>query len=121
MILPLVGLTISIIWLFGTMVLLGITFNTMAVALVPLLMGLGVDYSVHMFHNYRVELEKGKSCGEAIVSSIQDVGMAMFLATITTMVAAFLSFLTASIPPIRDFGILCAIGIGLQLVLGIRS
>ena len=118
MILPLVGLTISIIWLFGTMVLLGMTFNTMAVALVPLLMGLGVDYSVHMFHNYRAELEKGKSCGEAIVSSIQDVGMAMFLATITTMVA-FLSFLTASIPPIRDFGILCAIGIGYTFIITI--
>ncbi|RLF56760.1 MAG: hypothetical protein DRN27_09085 [Thermoplasmata archaeon] len=110
-ILPLVGLTISIIWLFGTMVLLDMSFNTMMVALVPLLMGLGVDYSVHMFHNYRAELQNGKSYGEAIIASIQDVGMAMFLATITTVIA-FLSFLTASLPPLRDFGILCAIGIG---------
>ena len=110
MLLPLVGLTISIIWLFGTMVLLGISFNTIAVALIPLLMGLGVDYSVHLFHNYRAELQKGKTYGQAIVASIQDIGIAMFLATITTVIA-FLSFLSASIPPLRDFGILCALGI----------
>jgi len=110
MILPLVGLSISIVWLFGTMVLLGIRFNTIYVALVPLLMGLGVDYSVHMFHNYRTELDKGRKPGEAIAASVKDVGTAMFLAALTTMIA-FLSFLTASIPPLRDFGILCAIGI----------
>jgi hypothetical protein len=116
--LPLVGLTISIIWLFGTMVLLGISFNTIAVALIPLLMGLGVDYSVHMFHNYRAELQQGKSYGEAIIASIQDVGMAMFLATITTVIA-FLSFLSASIPPLRDFGILCALGIAYTFIVTI--
>ena len=109
-ILPLVSLSISMIWIFGTMVLLGISFTTMTVALVPLLMGLGVDYSVHLFHNYRTELKKGKTPGEAITASIKDIGMAMFLATLTTVIA-FLSFLTASVPPLRDFGFLCAIGI----------
>ena len=117
-ILPLVSLSVSMIWIFGTMVFLGISFTTMAVAIVPLLMGLGVDYSVHLFHNYRVELKNGKTPGEAITASIKDVGMAMFLATFTTVIA-FLSFLTASIPPLRDFGILCAIGIIYTLITAI--
>ena len=110
MILPMVGLGISLIWVFGTMILLGIKFSAMSVAIVPLLMGLGVDYSVHMFHNYRADLEKGKTPGESIISAIQDVGTAMFLAATTTVIA-FLSFLTASVPPLRDMGLLCAIGI----------
>jgi len=113
--LPMIGLTISIIWLFGTMVLLGISFNMMMVAIVPLLMGLGVDYSVHLFHNYRSELKSGKKPGSAIIASIKDVGTAMFLATITTVIA-FLSFLTASVPPLRDFGLLCALGIIYTLI-----
>ena len=108
--LPLLGLSISIIWLFGTMSILHMKFNTIAVALVPLIMGLGVDYSVHMFHNYRAEISKGSTPAKAIASSIRDVGTAMFLATITTCIS-FLSFLTSSIPPLRDFGILCALGI----------
>jgi predicted RND superfamily exporter protein len=41
--------------------------------------------------------------------------MAIFLATLTTVIA-FLSFLTAGIPPLRDFGILCALGIIYTLI-----
>ncbi len=115
MLLPLASLGISIIWLFGTMVLLGISFNSMMIAMVPILMGLGVDYSVHFFHNYRTELSKGKKPGEAIISSLKDVGMAMILATITTVIA-FLSFLSASIPPLRDFGLLIGLGIVYTLI-----
>ena len=114
-ILPLASLGISIIWLFGTMVLLGLNFNMMMVAIVPLLMGLGVDYSVHLFHNYKAELKNGKKPASAIIASIQDIGMAIFLATLTTVIA-FLSFLTAGIPPLRDFGILCALGIIYTLI-----
>jgi len=113
--LPLVSLGISIIWLFGTMVLLGISFNTMMVAMVPILLGLGVDYSVHLFHNYRTELNKGKKPGESIIVALKDVGMAMILATITTVIA-FLSFLSASIPPLREFGILIGLGIVYTLI-----
>ena len=109
-VLPLLALMIAMIWLFGTMVLLGIAFNVMAVALIPLIMGLGVDYSVHFFHNYRAELTKGKTPAEAIKRSVKDIGTAMFLAWITTAIA-FMSFLTSNMIPIRQFGILLAIGI----------
>lgn len=109
-VLPLLALMIAMIWLFGTMALLGIAFNVMAVALIPLIMGLGVDYSVHFFHNYRAELTKGKTPAEAIKRSVKDIGTAMFLAWITTAIA-FMSFLTSNMIPIRQFGILLAIGI----------
>ena len=108
--LPILSLVVSVIWLFGTMVLLGIPFSAMAVALVPLIMGLGVDYSVHLSHNYRLELAKGKTPAQAIKISLIEIGNAMFLAMITTIIA-FLSFLSASLPPIRDFGLLLALGL----------
>jgi len=109
-VLPLLALMIAMIWLFGTMVLLGIAFNVMAAALIPLIMGLGVDYSVHFFHNYRAELTKGKTPAEAIKRSVKDIGTAMFLAWITTAIA-FMSFLTSNMLPIRQFGLLLAVGI----------
>ncbi len=108
--LPLLALVVSTIWLFGTMVLLDKPFTTIAVALVPIIMGLGVDYSVHLSHNYRTELSKGRTPGEAIKKSVLEIGTAMFLAMLTTVIA-FLSFLSASLPPIRDFGLLLALGI----------
>lgn len=108
--LPLFALLISVLWLFGTMVLLGIPFTVMSVALFPLLMGLGVDYSVHLSHNYRIELSKGRTPAEAIKISVLEIGTAMFLAMLTTVIA-FLSFLSASLAPLRDLGLLLALGI----------
>ncbi len=110
MVLPLIALLVSIIWLFGTMVLLGISFTVMSVALFPLLMGLGVDYSVHLSHNYRIELSKGRTPAEAIKISVFEIGTAMFLAMLTTVIA-FLSFLSATLAPLRDLGLLLALGI----------
>ena len=108
--LAMLALSIATIWLFGTMVLLGIDFNVIAVALTPLILGLGVDYTVHLFHNYRTEIENGRSPGEAIRYSVQDIGTAMFLAMLTTVIA-FMSFLSSNIGPVRDFGILLALGV----------
>ena len=108
--LPLLALVVSAIWIFGTMVLLGIPFTTMSVAIIPLVLGLGVDYSVHLSHHYRLELSKGKTPAEAIKKSVFEIGTAMFLAMITTVIA-FTSFLSASVPPLRDLGLLLALGI----------
>ncbi len=41
--LPIIVFALSCIWLFGTMALLGVSFNIIAVALLPLNIGLGVD------------------------------------------------------------------------------
>jgi len=109
-VLPLIALVVSTIWILGTMVVMGIPFSTMAIAIVPLIMGLGVDYSVHLSHNYRKEIAKGHTSAQAIKISVTEIGTAMFLAMLTTVIA-FLSFLSASIPPIRDLGFLLAIGI----------
>lgn len=116
--LPMLALIVSTIWLLGTMILLGIAFNVIAVALIPLILGLGVDYSVHLFHNYRTELESGRSPAEAIKRSVKDIGTAMFLAWLTTFIA-FMSFLSSSIPPIRHFGILLALGVSYTFITAI--
>jgi uncharacterized protein len=108
--LPIIVFAFSCIWLFGTMALLGISFNIIAVALLPLNIGLGVEYSVNLLFNYRIEINKGRTPAEAIRLSIKEVGIAIFLAWFTTFVA-FLSFLSATLPPVRDFGIFLALGI----------
>lgn len=114
--LPIFVFAFSCIWLFGTMALLGISFNIIAVALLPLNIGLGVEYSVNLLYNYRIELGKGRTAAEAIRLSIKEVGLAIFLAWFTTFVA-FLSFLTASLPPVRDFGIFLALGISYTFII----
>jgi hydrophobe/amphiphile efflux-3 (HAE3) family protein len=114
--LPIMVFAFSCIWLFGTMAMLGISFSIIAVALLPLNIGLGVEYSVNLLYNYRTELQKGRTPAQAIRLSIKEVGIAIFLAWFTTFVA-FLSFLSATLPPIRDFGIFLALGISYTFII----
>ncbi len=113
---PILVFVLSTIWLFGTMAMLHIPFNIIAVAILPLNIGLGVEYSVNLLFNYRIEREKGNSAADAVFLSIKEVGIAIFLAWATTFVA-FISFLSATIPPIRNFGLFLALGISYTFII----
>ena len=75
-----------------------------------LLIGLGVDYSIHMNTRYRQELAGGRSVDDAIRMAIRTVGVALVLATVTTAVG-FLTNVTNDIPAVAEFGALAAVGI----------
>ena len=81
-----------------------------------LLIGLGVDYSIHVTTRYRQELAAGKSVDLSISTAIRTVGIALVLATLTTAIG-FLTNLTNDIPAIMEFGVLAAIGIGASFLL----
>ena len=49
-----------------------------------LLIGLGVDYSIHMSSRYREEVYGGSTVDHAIGTAIRTVGVALVLATVTT-------------------------------------
>ncbi len=107
---------LSSIWVLGSMALLRIPFSIIAVAIIPLLIGLGVEYSVVFFYNYRNEREKGKTSIGALRQTFSDVGVSISLAW-TTMFIAFISFVTATVPPVRDFGFLLALGVSYSFIL----
>jgi predicted RND superfamily exporter protein len=81
-----------------------------------LLIGLGVDYSIHWNTRYRQELSAGRSVDVAISTAIRTVGVALVLATLTTAVG-FLTNVTSSIPALAEFGELAAVGIAASFVL----
>ncbi len=110
MLIPLITLALAVIWTFGTMLLLGIEFTIITVAIIPLIIGLGVDYSVYISKRYQEELRRTKNISKAMENAIGSVGTAMFLALLTTIIA-FMSNLTSNIAPIREFGLVCGLGI----------
>lgn len=108
--LPFTTLIIVAVWTFGTMVLLGVEFTVVEVAVLPLVVGLGIDYSVHISRRYQEELSKGKDISTALKRSVKMVGSALSLAVATTIIA-FFSNIFSEITPIRNFGILVGLGI----------
>ncbi|MGI8875855.1 MAG: MMPL family transporter, partial [Egibacteraceae bacterium] len=110
-------IVMAILWMNGAAVLLGPGYAgvigglTEVSQIVPvLLIGLGVDYAIHLTSRYREEVATGTGVQESIRRAITTVGVALTLATVTTAVG-FLTNVINPVPALKDFGILAAIGI----------
>lgn len=115
--LTMAAIVISIIWMLGIGVLLGPkylgvigNFSPLLQVLPVLMVGLGVDYAIHLTSRYREELGKGRSVPESARQATALVGIALVLATVTTSVGFFTN-IANPIPPLQDFAVLAAIGI----------
>jgi len=104
------ALMMAIIWSNGFASILDFEPSFFAIIVPILLVGLGVDYGIHLIMRYREELVEEWNIEKAGKSSIVFVGSALLLATTTTMVG-FLSNVTSDITPIKEFGIQVAIGV----------
>ena len=112
---PFVVIGLAMVWVMGIMGHLGISFSMVAVAILPLLLGITIDYAIHMIYRYKEERSKGYEAGKSAVSSIKTTGTAVFLTAATTMIG-FGSWLTSDLPPLRDFGFLSMLGILLSFI-----
>jgi predicted RND superfamily exporter protein len=110
MLISLTALVMGILWMYGFGTALGFSFNPMTLVVPILIVGLGIDYGIHLTMRHREEINKGSKVEDAVGITIKFVGTALLLVTITT-VAAFLSNLASPMDPLKDFGIIATIGI----------
>ncbi len=109
--LTIIGIFIAITWMNGYGFLRFEEQGPMAQILPILLIGLGVDYAIHMNSRYREEMNASRlSVDDSIATAIRTVGIALVLATITTAVG-FLTNVFNDLPALREFGELAAVGI----------
>jgi len=115
--LGIVGLMISITWMYGIGVLLGPdylglvgAFTQISIVVPVLLVGLGIDYAVHLTSRYREERGGGAAPDRSARTAVMTVGAALVLATITTLIG-FLTNVVSPLPPIGDFGVFAAAGV----------
>ena len=87
---PLLSLSAALIWTYGTITLLGMKFSILEVAVAPVVLGLGIDYSIHLQRGYEKARRSSASAAAAWVQSFDSIRVALMLAVVTT-VFAFLS------------------------------
>jgi uncharacterized protein len=116
-------IVMAIVWMNGIGVLLGPGYlgligamNDVSRIVPVLLIGLGVDYAIHLTSRYREELAAGGSVHDAIRRATTTVGVALVLATVTTAVG-FLTNIVNPVPALTDFGVLAAVGIAASFLL----
>jgi hydrophobe/amphiphile efflux-3 (HAE3) family protein len=109
-VLTIISLGMAIMWMNGITILLGYQGSIIAQVAPILLVGLGVDYGIHMIMRFREENKKGRNNKKAIAIAIATVGMALLLATITTSIG-FMSNTFSSLSILKEFAIMVTIGI----------
>ncbi|MEF8813687.1 MAG: MMPL family transporter [Halovenus sp.] len=113
-VLGLFGIGAVLVMTFGFMGWTGIDFSQVFIAVPVLLIGLSIDYAIHIFMRHREHREEGEAPSDDIRSAMSiglaGVGVALVFVTATTAIG-FLSNVTSPVPPIQEFGIVSAVGI----------
>jgi len=106
----LICLGMAIMWTFGFMGWAGIPFTQMLIAVPPLLLAVGIDFGIHAVNRYREERVKGTEISPSMRITTDQLLPAFFIVTGTT-VLGFAANGVSDLAPIRDFGLVAAVGI----------
>ena len=107
---PLLGLSAALTWTYGSMTLLGIEFSVLEVAVAPVVLGLGIDYSIHLQRAYEAARRQPQSPALAWIRSFSILRIALSLSVVTTAFAFLANFLSP-LPPLKIFGMTLALGV----------
>ena len=107
---------------FGLLALLGAGLTIATLAVLPVLIGLAVDYAIQLQSQVLQEAERAGLGVRSAVGRVARVGAPTVLTAATATAAGFLVLLLSPVPMVRDFGLLIVAGIaiafGLALTLG---
>jgi hypothetical protein len=104
--LSLAPLVVGLVWMVGGMGLAGVSMNFMNVFVATMVIGIGVDYGIHMVHRFR---ELGPASPARLEDGIVETGKAIVMAALTTVVG-FGSLSTSHYPGLRSMGQVAVLG-----------
>jgi predicted RND superfamily exporter protein len=110
LLLGVVSLAMAILWTFGFMGLAGIAFSQLLIAVPPLLLAVGIDFGIHAINRYREERVQGTDIAASMRTATDQLLVAFAIVTGTTVIG-FLANVSSELGPIRDFGLVAAVGI----------
>ncbi|MFC3477440.1 efflux RND transporter permease subunit [Halobacterium litoreum] len=110
LVLGLVALAVALVWTFGFLGLVGIPFSQLLIAVPPLLLAVGIDFGIHSVNRYREERVEGNAIEPSMAVASRQLLVAFFIVTATTALG-FAANLTSGLAPIREFGLVAAVGI----------
>lgn len=103
------ALSVGLCWTMGiTAVTIG-HLNFITASLVTMLMGMGIDFGIHLLFRYDEEMGGGLSPAQALRATVQGTGVDTLVGATATSVA-FLALTFADFRGISEFGIIAALG-----------
>ncbi len=110
-----VPLVFAVFCTFGIMGWLGIELNIVTALLSSISIGLGVDFTIHIFWRIKWELALNKTFTESIVATLKTIGRGIIINAFSVMIGFSVLFVSI-FPIIRSFAVLIIISLLLCLV-----
>lgn len=110
-----IPLVLAIILLFGLMGILGIRLDIATALLSSMMIGIGVDYTVHFLWRYREERKNALNPENAIKKTLETTGRGIIFNALSVIIG-FAVLLFSAFPPIRFFGFLTVLSISACLI-----
>ena len=108
-VLSIIPILISLIWTLGFMGFFNIPFTQLSTGLLSLILGIGIDFTIHLVDNIKRNLVK-LNLESSIRDTIKSSGSAIFLSSFTTFFG-FLALLEANLLGIQRLGLGLSIAI----------
>jgi len=102
-------IVLALIWTISTMGMIDLPFTALSVTIFTMVMGIGIDYSIHLVHRIKEE-RKSHKIEDAVVIAVTNVGDSLFSATATTAVC-FASLTLASLLAVDRLGRTLSLGV----------
>lgn len=97
-------------WTLGfTMVVVG-HFNVISYAVIPMVMGLGIDFGIQLLSRYEEELGRGSDLKTALLNTMRNTGVAVTTGA-TTTAAAFFTLCFNQFVGLRELGMIAGASI----------
>jgi predicted RND superfamily exporter protein len=110
----LIPLMAGIFWTMGTLQLIYGSLNLFTAMMGLVLLGLGIDFSVHVVTRYQEERGRGRNVEDAISQMFSGTGVAVIIGAVTTSLA-FFTLLVGDTQGVSEFGTASGIGVLLTL------
>jgi predicted RND superfamily exporter protein len=116
--LQLIPLLMAILILFGIMGYAGIELNFTTALLSSIMIGVGIDYTIHLVWRYREERRNGLEAAAAMQQTLHTSGRGIILNAVSVIIG-FSALIFSSFLSVRFFGILMIIMVFTCLVGGL--
>lgn len=98
---------VSVIATLGFMGTMSVPMTMVSMAVFPILIGLGIDYSIQLQNRYEEE--------KSVKVTLTQIGKSVFIAVLAT-VLGFISLYASPVPMIKDFGKMLTIGVIISFI-----
>lgn len=115
---PVVTVLFAAGWAYAALPFLRVPYSPLLYSVAPLVVGIGIDYCLHMVNGFRESQRQGLDPVAAAREAGRVAGRPVALTALTTSIG-FGSFLAAAVPQIRHWGILLVLGALASLVLAL--